>query len=305
MTRRQQVLLPSEALPALIERSIALLREHEPLGVGYYGAFSGGKDSCVIKELAQLAGVKVTWHYNQTTIDPPELVRFLREHHPDVVWERPKHGNFFHRMEQKGFPTRVQRWCCEEYKESVPPRGAVMILGVRAAESPRRKTIWKPVTFHTRTRAWCVAPIVDWSDDDVWEFIHSRSLPYCSLYDEGFHRLGCIGCPMARAAGKRREFDRWPRFEALWQRAFQRIWEKRTAPGYLQRDGRKWFGQVYFRDWREMWDWWLSNDSLPEPLDAAERERRELFRFMVEAEDEEEGCQTALDMLASGSSEDG
>jgi phosphoadenosine phosphosulfate reductase len=280
--RVQPMLLPSEALPALVERACALLRLHQPEG-DYYGAFSGGKDSCVIKELARLAGVRVTWHYNVTTIDPPELVRFIKREHPDVQWNKPKHGNFFHRMEKKGFPTRVARWCCDEYKESVAPRGSVMIFGVRAAESPRRKAAWQDVTFHTRTKAWCVSPILSWSDADVWEFIRSRGLPYCSLYDEGFKRLGCIGCPMARAAGKRKEFDRWPKFEVLWRRAFQRIWERRS--GSLQRDGRVWFGNVYFTGWEQMWEWWLSNDGLPAKLTD---------------EDEEDSCQTALDMFSGG-----
>lgn len=182
-------------LPALIDQSIAMLRANEPPDAPYWGAFSGGKDSVVIKELARLSGVRVQWHYNVTTIDPPELVRFIKQHHADVEWVKSKHGNFFHRMVEKGFPTRINRWCCEEYKEGCSPRGAVLILGVRAEESPRRAAIWKPVTFHTRTRAWAVAPILMWKHGDVWQFIRDRGLPYCKLYDEGWKRLGCIGCP--------------------------------------------------------------------------------------------------------------
>lgn len=216
------------------------------------------------------------------------------------MWNKPKHGNFFHRMETKGFPTRTCRWCCEEYKESVAPRGSVMIFGVRAAESPRRKATWKPVTFYRRTRAWVMSPIVEWSDADVWEFIHTWNLPYCSLYDEGFKRLGCIGCPMAGAAGKRKEFDRWPRYEELWHRAFLRVWEKRT--GTTQRDGREWFGDVYFRDGEEMWQWWLSKDSLPQSLTGDVEDRHDLWTAIREAEEEaeEDSCPLTLDMFSGG-----
>jgi len=50
-----------------------------------------------------------------------------------------------------------------------------------------------------------VAPIFDWTDEDVWAYIRDRNLPYCSLYDEGFKRLGCIGCPMA-SKGREQQF---------------------------------------------------------------------------------------------------
>lgn len=68
--RAQPMLLPSEALPALVERAISVLRANEP-PEGYYGCFSGGKDSVCVKEVTRLAGVKAVWHYNVTTIDPP------------------------------------------------------------------------------------------------------------------------------------------------------------------------------------------------------------------------------------------
>ena len=259
----EQTSLFDDELPDLIDRSIAILRENEPAD-GYYGCFSGGKDSIVIKRLAAMAGVKVGWHYNVTTIDPPELVRFIRREHPDVIWERPKHGNFFRRMEKKGFPTRRARWCCDEYKESRSPNGATLILGIRAEESSARAARWSEVMPHFRTGAATVQPILRWASDEIWTFIRAEGLAYCSLYDEGFHRLGCICCPMATAKNRRAELARWPRYERLWMRTFERIWERRTCT--LQRDGRPWFGDVYFRDWREMWEWWLSDSALPPRL---------------------------------------
>lgn len=110
------------------QKAIDLLLEHEP-PQGYFGCFSGGKDSIVIKRLVEMAGVKCEWHYHKTTIDPPELVRFIRNVHPDVIIDPPKHGNFFNRMVQKGFPTRRVRWCCDEYKEGNFPTDTVVIMG--------------------------------------------------------------------------------------------------------------------------------------------------------------------------------
>jgi phosphoadenosine phosphosulfate reductase len=272
--------IPEFDLGALTRRAILTLQTYAPKdGRPYHGCFSGGKDSVVIKELARLAGVPIEWHYNVTTIDPPELVRFIRREHRDVAWSKPPHGNFFRRMVQKGFPTRRARWCCAEYKEKAPPAGAVLVLGVRAAESARRATTWKTITFHRETKAWAVAPILDWRDDHVWDFIHLRGLSYCGLYDEGFTRLGCIGCPMNRQAQKH-EFARWPKFERNWRRAFRLLWERRTSEQPLQRDGREWMGSARFgwarpwsrsgmwlwepeTGWERMWDWWLNDDKLP------------------------------------------
>jgi phosphoadenosine phosphosulfate reductase len=255
-------------IDALTDNACTVLRDFEP-EQGYYGCFSGGKDSIVIKHVAKLSGVNVTWHYNNTTIDPPELIYYIREHHPDVIWENPK-KNFFTRMVEKGFPTRICRWCCEEYKESMSPIGARLILGVRATESPRRAKVWKMVTAHRKTGDFAISPILNWLDRDVWDFIRIHKLPYCSLYDDGFKRLGCIGCPMGREASRIKEFNRWPQYEKKWKRSFQRIWDRRT--GSKQRDGCIWFGDAYFKNWEEMWGWWLSDKPLPKKLISDEPE---------------------------------
>lgn len=54
---------------------------------------------------------------------------------------------------------------------------------------------------------WCyqrnktvINPIIDWTDDEVWEFIKEFNVPYCKLYDQGHKRLGCIACPMSGGA---------------------------------------------------------------------------------------------------------
>jgi phosphoadenosine phosphosulfate reductase len=244
------------------EQAIELLRANEP-EQGYIGCFSGGKDSVVIKELADKAVVNVTWFYNKTCIDPPELVQFIKREHPDVIWNRPKHGNFFKRVVQKGImPSRHIRWCCDEYKEKAYPKGSVLIMGIRAEESPRRVKDWDEVTEHRKTANTVVNPIFWWSSDELWNYIHTNDIPYCSLYDEGFSRLGCVGCPMVGKAGKLREFKRWPQYEKKWKRACELVWWRRTDT--VQRDGRFWFGSALFDNWEQMWEWWLYDKPLPD-----------------------------------------
>ena len=67
---------------------------------GYHLAFSGGKDSVALYQLAKMAEVKFKTHMLITTIDPPELMRFVRLQYPDVVLHRPE-INFYKLIEKK------------------------------------------------------------------------------------------------------------------------------------------------------------------------------------------------------------
>lgn len=249
----------SQPLQAKITRSIALIQHYEEAAKrlspdGYYLAFSGGKDSCVIKQLAIESGVKFRSFYNLTTIDPPELVMFIKKHHADVAWNKPKMP-MMQRLSERtnGPPSRLVRWCCEEYKERGGV-GALKVIGVRVAESLRRARLWKEFQPH-RTDGAILAPIAYWTDEDVWAFIRSRNLPYCELYDQGFKRLGCIGCPLAGKSGQDREFSRWPKYEAMWKRAVFKFYDR--WHGVPNRKGEP----RYFEDFgsaQGLWDWWRS-----------------------------------------------
>ena len=237
-----------------VDRAISLLREHEDPNEPYFLAFSGGKDSCAIKKLAQLAGVKFDAWYSQTTIDPPELVRFIKEQHPDVQWIRPEHGNMISRVQYHGMPTRFVRWCCREYKET-GGAGRVCIFGVRAAESHARAIRWKEVSPTNNSRM-AICPIVYWSDEQLWEFIRSYDVPYCELYDQGFDRLGCVGCPLVNGTPRQRQFDKWPKFEHNWKEACRKYWE--THRTQVLKSGKLNFCSK-FKTWQEYWQWWMAD----------------------------------------------
>jgi phosphoadenosine phosphosulfate reductase len=230
-----------------IDQAVSILKRFEPED-GYILAFSGGKDSVCIKALADMAGVRYQAVYNNTTVDPPELVRFVRSF-PDVTISNPRQS-MRDLIIKKGYPTRLRRFCCSELKEKSNP-GKLTITGVRWAESTRRKNSQAVVNLFGRTkeervllnddndesrriveqcyrtRKVLINPIVNWTDDEVWEFIRSRGVRYCSLYDEGFTRLGCIGCPAAQTAQRLADFERWPRYKTYYLNAF-RDWIKRA-----------------------------------------------------------------------------
>ena len=273
-----------------VQVAIDRLRAFEPED-GYYLAFSGGKDSQCIYHLAEMAGVKFDAHYRITSVDPPELVRFIKTQYPAVHMDYPRDKDgkvitMWNLIPRKLMPpTRSMRYCCSELKET-GGKGRVTVTGVRWDESVNRKKNQGTVVIQNakaakfaseneasfsrgkngsvilnmdnaaerrtveqcfRTHKTLVNPIIDWLEEDVWEFLNGvAKVPHCTLYDQGYARLGCIGCPMA--GNKERELELYPKHKEAYLRAFVRMIEKRQQLG---KDGT--FGGSAQR----VMDWWL------------------------------------------------
>ena len=228
-----------------VATAIDRLKTFEP-PEGYYLAFSGGKDSVVIKALADMAKVKYDAHYSVTTIDPPELVYFIREHHADVAFDRPKEP-FLVMMVRKGFPQRQRRWCCAEYKER-GGTGRIVVTGIRGAESHQRSKRKMVESCYKDTSKRYLNCIIDWEDTDVWEFIRTYKIKYCKLYDEGFKRLGCLFCPMSNR--RKQEVKRYPKYTDAFIKAFVRLYADKQAKGLTSVD--RW------KDGEDMFYWWIN-----------------------------------------------
>lgn len=264
----------SASLKEKIEHSVSLLRKAEKLALiydntnGFMLAFSGGKDSQALFHIAELAGVKFKAHMNLTSVDPPEVIRFVKQYYPEVYLAKP-YDSIFNIAVKKGIlPTMRVRFCCKELKESTGA-GKVTLIGIRHAESIRRakrneveisshkysgtldgldeyrrkkrgpgrpRKNPKPEPFNINTvkgesQAGCISgkesllisPIIHWEERDVWDFLDIMGVPHCSLYDEGWKRLGCIGCPMSSPKMKLRENERWPHVRRNWIKAIIRI----------------------------------------------------------------------------------
>lgn len=133
-----------------VEVAIDRFKTFDPPG-GYFLAFSGGKDSVVIKALADMAGVKYDAHYQLTSVDPPEMVRFVKSF-DDVIIDVPRDKDgeqitMWNLIPRKMMPpTRLVRYCCQELKESGGD-GRFTVTGVRWAESSNRKNNQGAVTI--------------------------------------------------------------------------------------------------------------------------------------------------------------
>lgn len=226
--------------------AIERLREFEQAAIdrdagGYYVAFSGGKDSTVVYDLVKRAGVRATFHFHITCVDPPELVRFVRTF-ADVEMEHPIE-NMWQMIRRKRLPpTRHIRYCCDMLKEH-RGAGCTVVTGVRWAESSRRAKRKMVEACYQDKSKWYLHPIIDWGDGDVWAYIRTRGLRYCSLYDEGFERVGCVLCPMNTQT--QRHLERWPKIAALWERAIKATW--RLSSGFNSPD--------------DLWAWWLDRNT--------------------------------------------
>lgn len=229
-----------------IEKAIELLKKNEP-EEGYFLAFSGGKDSITIYQLAKLSGVKFEAHFHVTTVDPPELLRFIKQNYPDVIWDYPKINMLKLIEKHRMLPLRQIRFCCTHLKE-LHGAGRTVIDGVRATESPRRAKRNKIERDEHRNKTF-IHVIFDWTDEEVWEFIRKQKLNYCKLYDEGYHRIGCIGCPMKNEKEKRKDFERYPYLEVAYKNALKKAFEGRPDKN---------FGTNV----DEYFEWWLSGVSI-------------------------------------------
>jgi len=238
----------------LVDYALWLIRNHEP-DDGYYVAFSGGKDSIVIRDLVKRAGVKHDIHYNLTTVDPPELVQFIKTF-DDVQIDKPEKTMWQLIVENGMPPLRQMRYCCRILKE----RGGedrFKMTGVRWAESPKRKEQRDEIEGCFRESKGTLNPIVSWSDSQVWQYIKDRNLRYCKLYDEGWKRLGCVLCPNA---DQQAQAKRWTKLADAYKRACVRAYDKAIE------EGKK-------RSWdsgEEMYYWWISGQPSQEDKHSME-----------------------------------
>lgn len=197
-------------------------------------AFSGGKDSQCCLHLCRDAGVEFSAQYSITRFEPPELIQFIRENYPDVVFRRAYTMSLIDEIGYRGLPNRWMRWCCKA-KHVKTPGYDITVVGVRAAESARRAANWR--TFgRKRGGEWYVCPIFDWTDADVWEYLNGKGLPHCSLYDEGQKRIGCVCCPLVPSR-MRADAARWPKTAAMLFRGHCKNWDKAVAAGGMTTRG--------------------------------------------------------------------
>ena len=281
------------------QRAIQYLKLFEPKTEPYYLCYSGGKDSDVILTLAKLAGVNFEAVHNLTTVDAPETVRYVRTQ-PDVRIDPPKKTMWQLIVEKHMPPTRIVRYCCEELKERggrfrkkitgvrwaesnsrKVNRGIVNVIGkqktmrklaeeagVDFEENAKGGMILNHDNAETRafvdhcyrTTSVMVNPVVDWSDKDVWEYLHHYGIRSNPLYETvercgtfcptGRTRIGCNVCPMQGCKRMKQDLMDYPKYRDLYLRAFNRMLIARKEAGL----------STEWQTAEEVMMWWVGDD---------------------------------------------
>lgn len=277
----------------LEHKAIERIKMASEMSLHHYGkplvcTYSGGKDSDVMLELFKRSEVPFEVINSHTTVDAPPTVYHIREqfrileeqgikatiHMPTLtMWQLI--------VKKKYPPTRIQRYCCEYLKENTV-RNRFVATGVRWAESNNRKNrneieprgkkeAEKIMALNDNDRKRmlterCVIksdmilnPIIDWKDNEIWDFYWSECELHNPLYSIGYYRVGCIGCPMA---GKRRykEFADFPTYKFAYIRAFDRMLVEIHAAGR----------ETKWTTGEDVFEWWMQSDNISGQMDLFE-----------------------------------
>lgn len=280
-------------------QALQYLKAFEPKTEPYYLCYSGGKDSDTILQLARLADVNFEAVHNLTTVDAPETIQYIKSQ-PEIRIDRPDISMWKLIVKKRMPPTRLARYCCEYLKERggksrvkitgvrwaesakrKESAGVIKVigkektmralaeeLGIEAQNTKQGGLIMNDDNAETRrfveqcyrTTSTMVNPIVDWTDEDVWEFLHHYGIRSNPIYDVqdiggtfrpcGRNRVGCIGCPMAVAAVRKKELIKYPKYRDNYLRAFIRMIKKREEAGTTSPWGTA----------RETMIWWVEDD---------------------------------------------
>lgn len=269
----------------LEKKSIERIKLASELSLHHYGqplvcTYSGGKDSDVMLALFKRSGVPFEVMNSHTTVDAPQTVYHIRNtlkkldekgihcsiHMPDMtMWELI--------VKKKMPPCRMQRYCCEYLKENSSPhrfvatgvrwdesvkRAARGIMEVRGRKSQDRISLMNDnddkrslIERCEMKGATIVNPIIDWTHRDIWDYIRSENIKYNQLYDMGYKRVGCIGCPMA-GKGRWKEFADFPTYKRAYIRAFDKMLDAIHAAGK----------ETKWKTGEDVFLWWMQDDNV-------------------------------------------
>lgn len=257
--------------------------------------YSGGKDSDVLLELFKRSDILFEVQHNLTTVDAPQTTYHVREVFKKLEEEgiktnitlpmyKGKRVSMWTLIPQKGTPpTRIMRYCCQILKEQ-NGKNRFISTGVRKSESVKRQsreeieaktnlkkdsikltinevmlddnTEIRKLIEHCKMKGkMTVNPIIDWSDRDIWGFIRSENIKTNLLYECGYTRVGCVGCPMGGRKNMLKQFADFPTYKRAYIHAFDKMVKAKKTP---------------WASGEEVFDWWIQDPNIKGQLNLFE-----------------------------------
>ncbi|UEX90329.1 phosphoadenylyl-sulfate reductase [Staphylococcus ratti] len=191
---------------------------YETYGDHLVYACSFGAESMVLIHLisqvkpdAQLVFLDTDLHFQETY----ELIERVKRRYPKLQIEMKK-PDLSLRAQSHQYQPELWRHdpnlCC--YIRKIKPledvlNGAVAwISGLRRAQSESRAHT-QFINQDERFKSIKVCPLIYWTEDDVWNYIHSHHLPYNTLHDENYPSIGCMPCTSPVFDGQDSRAGRW------------------------------------------------------------------------------------------------
>ena len=265
------------------KNAIIRFKEASEMSLSFYGqpliiTYSGGKDSEVLLEIAKRSGIPFEVHHSHTTADAPQTVYHIRNVFKDLENQGIKCTIEYPKMSMWQLipyklipPTRLIRYCCTTLKEN-SCKNRMISTGVRWGESVmrRKRGIYEDINKN-KDKKICLMndndekrrlierceiqaktvcnPIIDFTDNEVWDFYHNECKYHNQFYELGFKRCGCIGCPMAGAKGRIAEFEIFPKYKEMYLKAFEKMLNARNERGLTN--------NANWETANDVFEWWL------------------------------------------------
>lgn len=239
---------------------------------GFWGVDDGGKWAACARQVCELAGVKVGWHFNATEVDVPELRQFIRKMHADTSFHEVREGFVDAALDQPGVLLRTGTWCLRNFK-SWGGAGRVKLMRWRWEQTGCLPVFWGCVrTFGAIgstevgvTSSWILNPLRGWSDREIAEFVKRGSLSYWEGEGKGADGAGCIGCPMRGGVALLKDFVAQPAIGLAWKRGFEGLWHRRRRRSVAEKatGNPHWPGIPGINTWEALFDWWLLKAGRP------------------------------------------
>lgn len=106
-----------------------------------------------------------------------------------------------------------ERLSCCHIRKVEPFRRAVAgkkawVTGVRREQSTARAQT-ESIEWDAGNGLYKISPLLDWSEQDIWGYIHALKLPYNPLHDRQYPSIGCAPCTRAVEPGQDSRSGRW------------------------------------------------------------------------------------------------